>query len=61
MQTLGRLAAEFWHQLTSTLEDLAEYAIYIFDPNSGPWPKIIAGGIIFLLMMFVVTRASKAK
>jgi len=48
-------------QLGSVLSDLADFAVYIFDPNSGPWPKIVVGGLFFLLVLFIVTRASKAK
>jgi hypothetical protein len=61
LQTLSRWFSEFWQQLSSALEDLGDWVIYVFDPNSGPWPKAVAGGIFFLIVMFIVTRASKAK
>ena len=61
MQSLSNFFKAFWHQLSSAFDDLSDWVIYVFDPNSGPWPKLIAGGILFVLVFFVVTRASKAK
>ena len=61
MQWLASLLEDFMRQLGSVLSDLADFAVYVFDPNSGPWPKIVAGGIFFLMVLFIVTRASKAK
>jgi len=61
VQALANFFKEFWHQLSSALDDLTDWIIYVFDPNSGPWPKLIAGGALFLIVLFVVTRASKAK
>jgi hypothetical protein len=61
VQWLSDLVQDFMRQLGSVLSDVADWALYIFDPNSGPWPKIVAGGIFFLAILFVVTRASKAK
>lgn len=61
MQWLASLLQDFLRQLGSILSDLAAFAVYVFDPNSGPWPKIVVGGIFFLLILFIVTRASKAK
>ena len=61
MQTLIDLARDFWNQLASVMEDLADWVIYVFDPNSGIWPKAILGGLFFALVLLIVTRASKAK
>lgn len=61
MQWLASLLEDFMRQLGSILSDLADFAVYIFDPNSGPWPKVVVGGLFFLLVLFIVTRASKAK
>ena len=61
MQTLSALFSDFMHQLTTLMDDLADWVIFVFDPNSGPWPKIIVGAIFFLIVMFVVTKASKTK
>jgi hypothetical protein len=61
VQWLASLLEDFMRQLGSVLSDLADFAVYVFDPNSGAWPKIVAGGLFTLLVLFIVTRASKAK
>ena len=61
MQTLSSLFSQFWNQLSSILSELADWVIYVFDPNSGPMPKLIVGGLFFLLVLLVVTRASRAR
>lgn len=61
MQSIANFFKDFWQQLGTVLDDLSDWIIYVFDPNSGPWPKLIAGGAFFLIVLFVVTRASKAK
>ena len=61
MQTLIDLARDFWNQLLDIMEDLGDWVIYVFEPNSGVWPKIILGVLFFALVSLIVTRASKAK
>lgn len=61
MQTLLDLARDFWNQLLDIMEELGDWMIYVFDPNSGVWPKVILGLLFLALAMLVVTRASKAK
>lgn len=61
VSSVGNLIKEFWEQLTSALEDLGDWLIYVFDPNSGPWPKVLAGMVLFALVFLTVARASKVK
>jgi hypothetical protein len=61
VQAIGNLYKAFWDQLTSALDDLGDWLVYVFDPNSGPWPKVLAGGVLFVIVLFTVTRASRAK
>jgi len=61
MQTILNLIKDFWHQTQSVLSDLADAMIYVFDKNSGPWPKVTVGGIFVLVVLFVVMKSSKPK
>ena len=61
MQTIANLLQEFWRQMVSVLSDLGDWIITVFDPNSGPWPKIAVGGTFFLIVLFIVAKTSKAK
>jgi hypothetical protein len=55
------LVSDFLRQLASVAADVVDFVFFVFDPNSGPWPKVIVGGLFFLLILLVVTRASRAR
>jgi hypothetical protein len=61
MQSISAFLSDLGHQTQSVLSDIGDYMIYVFDKNSGPWPKITVGGIFVLVVLFVVMKSSKPK
>jgi hypothetical protein len=61
METVMNFLKEFWRQAMSVLQDLADWIISVFDPNSGPWPKITVGLVFLLVVLLVVSRTSRAR
>ena len=61
MQTIANFFHEFWRQASATLRDLGDWMISVFDPNAGPWPKVVVGGIFLLVALIVVSKTSKAR
>jgi hypothetical protein len=53
--------AEFWRQVLSVLADIGDWLISVVDPNAGPWPKIVVGGVFFLIVLFVVSKTSRPR
>lgn len=61
MQVLSSFFSEFWKQTTSVLSDVGDWMLSVFDPNSGPWPKIAVGGIFLLVALIVVSKTARAR
>ena len=61
MDSIIQFFQEFWRQVLSVLSDLGEWLISVVDPNAGPWPKIIVGGIFLLVVLVVVSKSSKPR
>jgi len=61
MQSISAFFNALWHQTQSVMGDIGDYMIYVFDKNSGPWPKVTVGGIFVLVVLFVVMKSSKPK
>ncbi len=61
MQTIVSFFQEFWRQAMSVLSDVGQWVISVFDPNAGPWPKIVVGGIFLLVALLVVSKSSQAR
>jgi hypothetical protein len=61
VQTIVNFFQQFWHQTQSVLADIGDFMISVFDPNSGPWPKIAVGGVFLLTVLIIVSKTSKAR
>ena len=61
MQTLVNFFTQFWRELTSFLGEVGAYVLTIFDPNSGPWPTVIVGGTVLLIVLIVISTTSRVR
>jgi hypothetical protein len=61
VDSLANFFQEFWKQATSFLGEVGDWLLSVFDPNSGPWPKIMVGGVFLLVALIVVSRSSRAR
>jgi hypothetical protein len=61
VQTIIDLLRQFWRELMSFLGIVGEYILSVFDPSSGPWPKVIVGGSVLLLVLIVISKSSRVR
>jgi hypothetical protein len=61
VDTIVSFFQEFWRQVLSVLSDLGDWLISVVDPNAGPWPKIVVGGIFLLIVLLIVSKTSKPR
>lgn len=61
MDSIISFFQEFWRQVMSVLSDLAAWLVSIVDPNAGPWPKVVVGGIVLLIVLIVVSKTSRPR
>lgn len=61
MQTLTDFFHQFWREMTSFLGLVGEYILSVFDPNSGPWPKVVVGGTVLLFVLIAVSKSSRVR
>lgn len=61
MDAIINFFQEFWRQTVSVLRDIADWLVSVIDPNAGPWPKVVAGGIFLLIVLLIVSKSSKPR